>query len=117
MAPISPDSLKRGSASQSSDDETEEPMRKKIRLEEPQKHDQSEEPEQFLPQTPPPEEIFNQLPIHRSPLFNDDPEQLLTRSIVLALQNVGFEGAQPDALAAMLSEVDACKYSNSRIQF
>ena len=109
MAPISPDSLKRGSASQSSDDESGEPVRKKIRLEEPSHQAQSEEPDQFLPQTPPPEEAFNPLPIHKMPLFNDDPEQLLTRSIVLALQHVGFEGAQPDALAAMLSEVDACK--------
>jgi len=114
MAPISPDSLKRGSASQSSDDEAEEPMRKKIRLEEPQHNEQPEESGQFLPQTPPPEEVFNPLPIHKTPLFNDDPEQLLTRSIVLALQHVGFEGAQPEALAAMLSEVDACEYSKSR---
>ena len=85
-------------------------MRKKIKLEEPQQNEQPEEPEQFLPQTPPPEEVFNPLPIYKTPLFNDDPEQLLTRSIVLALQHVGFEGAQPEALAAMLSEVDTCEF-------
>lgn len=44
-------------------------------------------------------------------LFNDDPRQLLRRSVTLALEHVGFTGASAEALEALYSEVDMCEYS------
>ncbi|KAG9246880.1 hypothetical protein BJ878DRAFT_247085 [Calycina marina] len=107
MAPISPDSLKRGSAGQSSDDERNGPQRKKQRIETLEERAESPAPEPVLPATPPPEAAYTPLPIHHGTLFNDDPEALLRRSIALALKHVGFDGARPEALAAIVSEVDA----------
>ena len=124
MAPISPDSLKRSSASQSSDDEIEEPMRKRVRLDSGEKSDKVEhvehqqvdnlQTELTLPRTPPPEASEVVLEVNKNPLFNDDPQRLLERSVALVLQHVGFEAADSDALNALCSEVDACEYFSLR---
>lgn len=98
MAPISPSSST-GSLKRHSDDDTvDEHMSKKRRV------------EPTLPRTPPPEEPF----IHntmKDTLFDDDPRQLLSRSVALVLQHVGFDGATKEALEAFCSEVETCQYS------
>jgi transcription initiation factor TFIID subunit 8 len=43
-------------------------------------------------------------------LFDDDPRRLLLRAVALALEHVGFDGASPEAMEAMCSEVDTCQY-------
>jgi len=43
----------------------------------------------------------------QSRMFDDDPHQLLLRSIAMALEYVGFEAASPDALEAFFAEVDS----------
>ena len=65
--------------------------------------------EPTLPQTPPPEKPFN-LNYTKGPLFDDDPRQLLLRSVALILQHVGFEGASKEALEALCGEVETCQY-------
>ncbi|KAI1002785.1 hypothetical protein K3495_g5421 [Podosphaera aphanis] len=40
-------------------------------------------------------------------MFNDDPYQLLQRSVALALQHVGFSAATPNALVALCDEVES----------
>ncbi|KAH8599372.1 hypothetical protein B0O99DRAFT_504460 [Bisporella sp. PMI_857] len=102
MAPISPDSLKRGSASQSSDDEFEGPKKKRIRVNDTI----LDQYEQTLPQTPPPEDNMPTA-VSREPLFNDDPHQLLLRSVALALEHVGFDSAEPEALQSICEAVDS----------
>jgi len=59
--------------------------------------------EPSLPQTPPPEEDYAP-----PALFNDDPNQLLLRSIALALKHVGFDSAKPDAMEALRGQVESC---------
>jgi len=95
MAPISPDSLKRSTPSHSDDDITDEPQSKRRRV------------EPTPPQTPPVEEPpkYN---ISKDASFNDDPHQLLSRSVMLILEHVGFSGATSIALEALCAEVEAC---------
>jgi len=95
MDPISPDSLKRSSPSQSGDD-YDEPITKKRRLLEP-----------TLPHTPPPEEDYDS-PRPQERMFNDDPKHLLLRSIALALKHVGFDSAKPAAIEALASQAESC---------
>lgn len=61
--------------------------------------------ESLTPQTPPPDQAFVQN-ITTAHLFDDDPQQLLQRSVALALQHVGFDGASKEAMVAMCSEVE-----------
>jgi hypothetical protein len=42
------------------------------------------------------------------PIFNDEPTHLLERSIVLALEHIGFDGASKEALESFRGEVDSC---------
>jgi len=58
-----------------------------------------------MPATPPPEEYFD-AKAQNITMFDDDPHQLLSRSVALALEHVGFTGASPEALEAFCSEVD-----------
>lgn len=60
-----------------------------------------------FPETPPPEDpkIVN---VTESPMFNDDPIYLLQRSVALALQHVGFDGASKEALEALCAEAETC---------
>lgn len=95
MAPMS--SMKRSTPSQSDEGSPQEHINKKRRISD------------NLPVTPPPE-IAETTSVHRVTTFEDDPHQLLQRSIGLALQHVGFDGAKTDALEAMCSQVDACQY-------
>lgn len=107
MAPISPDSLKRFSPSQSDDDHVEPPAkRRRIDLIEP-----------TLPQTPPnePEEYVVPPQQDHEKSFNDDPKHLLLRSIALALQHVGFDSAKPEAMEAMCAQVESCGYPSLRL--
>ncbi len=63
-----------------------------------------------LPQTPPPEEVLK-ASVTTSTLFDDEPRQLLLRSVALALQHVGFASASPEALESLCAEVDECQSS------
>jgi transcription initiation factor TFIID subunit 8 len=103
MAPISPSSstgsLKRPSDSQSDDERMVEHTSKRRRV------------EPALPRTPPPEEesfVGNAI---KETLFDDDPRRLLSRSVALVLQHVGFDGATKEALEAFCAEVETCQYS------
>lgn len=58
-----------------------------------------------MPDTPPPDEQFDAR-AHNITMFDDDPHKLLSRSVALALEHVGFSGASPEALEAFCSEVD-----------
>lgn len=51
--------------------------------------------------------------IVRNPFFDDAPSQLLERSCALVLQKVGYDGATKNAMEALLSEVNTCKFSYS----
>lgn len=42
-------------------------------------------------------------------LYDEKPRQLLMRSVALALEHVGFDGATPEAIEAICSEADVCK--------
>ena len=95
MAPIS---LKRSTPSHSDDDNIDEPETKRRRFEE------------TMPQTPPPEEDPNPVSI-KGRMFDDDPHQLLVRSIALTLQHVGFAAATPESLEAMCAQVETCSFS------
>jgi len=97
MAPIS---LKRSTPSQSDDDCIDEPETKRRRFED------------ILPNTPPPEDDVG--PVFKNrPVFDDDPHQLLLRSIALTLEHVGFNAATPESLEAMCAEVKTCQcYKN-----
>ncbi len=46
--------------------------------------------------------------VKTTPKFDDDPHRLLLRSIALALEHVGFEGASPEALEAFCAEAETC---------
>ncbi|RDL39085.1 Uncharacterized protein BP5553_03425 [Venustampulla echinocandica] len=94
MIPLSPVSRKRSTPSPSDDDTTmDEPLSKKRCV------------EATLPRTPPPEEPLN-IHVDRTLFFDDDPKQLLSRSVAIALQHVGFDGATPEALEAFCGEVE-----------
>ncbi|EPE30663.1 hypothetical protein GLAREA_03630 [Glarea lozoyensis ATCC 20868] len=93
MSPISPISRKRSTPSQSDDEPAEEHVSKKIKL------------EPTLPRTPPPETAQKPLPT-RAPHYDDHPKLLLSRSIAIALKHVGFDGAEPLALEAMVAEAE-----------
>jgi transcription initiation factor TFIID subunit 8 len=73
----------------------EEPLNKRRRVEE------------TVPATPPPE-VFEKERLKMVTTFEDDPHQLLERTIALALQHVGFEGASKESMEAFCSEVDTC---------
>lgn len=104
MAPISPIDRKRASPSQSqSDSGFEEPSSKRHRTDSISASTQTVEKEP---------EIVKAL--HQSRMFNDDPHQLLLRSIALALEHVGFEAASPEALEAFCAEVES--YSTHFLQ-
>ncbi|PMD65987.1 uncharacterized protein K444DRAFT_486982, partial [Hyaloscypha bicolor E] len=90
MAPMS---LKRSTPSHSDDDSIDEPGMKRRRFEE------------TLPNTPPPEEDTSPIPSQRR-MFDDDPHQLLLRSVALTLEHVGFTAATPESLEAMCAEVE-----------
>jgi transcription initiation factor TFIID subunit 8 len=94
MAPLS---LKRPTPSHSDDDSIDELGTKRRRIEE------------TLPNTPPPEEDTSPIPSQRR-MFDDDPHQLLLRSIALALEHVGFTAATPESLEAMCAEVETCQF-------
>lgn len=82
----------------SDDGSPEEPASKKRRIEEP-----------TLPQTPPPEGvILLKANVTENPLFNDNPQELLQRSVAAILQHVGFSGATQEALEALCAQVDTC---------
>lgn len=108
MAPISPSSsnssppLKRSSPSYTEEDAMVEATSKRRRL------------ENIGPQTPPPDGPFIQHTT-ATPFFDDDPRLLLQRSVALALQHVGFDGASKEALVAMCSQVETCQYSHMYI--
>lgn len=89
--------MKRSTPSDSDEGSFEERVSKKRRISED------------LPVTPPPEYYVNDS-VNRVTTFEDDPRQLLERSIVLALQHIGFDSASKEALEAMCSQVDACQY-------
>ncbi len=95
MAPISP--MKRSSPPHSQDGSIEEHTSKRARL------------ENEFPVTPPPEEEEKwQRPVVKTTMFDDDPRQLLERSIALACNHVGFEAASKEAMEAFCAEVDTC---------
>jgi transcription initiation factor TFIID subunit 8 len=92
IAPIAPFSRKH---SQSDDDLADEPTSKRGCVESGQA------------QSPPLEE--DTVPsVPKTPLFDEIPRQLLLRSVVLALEHVGFTGAQDEALEAFCNEANAC---------
>lgn len=41
-------------------------------------------------------------------MFDDDPRQLLLRSIAIALQHVGFDGGTAEAMEGFVAEVETC---------
>lgn len=92
MAPMS---LKRTTPSHSDDGSPDEPESKRRRFDE------------FLPNTPPPEEELSRAP-SRKPIFDEDPYQLLLRSVALTLEHVGFTGASPESLEALCAEAETC---------
>lgn len=47
--------------------------------------------------------------VSRVSTFDDAVHKLLQRSCTLVLDHIGFDGASPEALEALCSEVDACK--------
>lgn len=101
MAPISPISRKRSTPSDSGS--PDEPASKKRCV------------ETILPHTPPPEEELRKTNVIQTPMFNDDPRELLSRSVAIILEHVGFSGASEEALEALCAQVDACQYQrNSR---
>jgi transcription initiation factor TFIID subunit 8 len=95
MAPTSPS--KRSTPSDSEDGPVEEPTSKRRRG------------ENDLPVTPPPED---EVKVNKPKVttFEDDPHQLLERSIALALQHVGFHAASKEAMQAFCSEVETCQF-------
>lgn len=98
MAPMSPINRKRASPSQSqSDSGFDEPSSKRQRTESIPASSQTIE--KATPVAPTPEQ---------SRMFDDDPHQLLLRSIALALEHVGFEAATPEALEAFCAQVESC---------
>lgn len=98
MAPISPISRKRSTPSDSDGGSPDGPASKKRRT------------EPILPQTPPPEENIHKAKVVQTPLFNDDPRELLLHSVAVILEHVGFSGASEEALEALCGQVDACQY-------
>lgn len=64
------------------------------------------EPE--MPHTPPSEEEFDMFRAEAPKMFDDDPHQLMLRSIALTLEHVGFSGATTEAMQAFCAEVDTC---------
>jgi transcription initiation factor TFIID subunit 8 len=98
MAPMSPINRKRASPSDSqSDSGFDEPSSKRQRTESVAASPQTIE-----------KDILATASLERSRMFDDDPHQLLLRSIALALEHVGFEAASPEALEAFCAEVDTC---------
>lgn len=102
MAPISPISRKRSTPSD--DGLSDAPISKRRRI----------EPD--MPHTPPPEENSNTQKPKIPPMFDDDPHTLLKRSVALALEHVGFAGAEAEALEAVCAEVDTCQYLLALLQ-
>jgi transcription initiation factor TFIID subunit 8 len=97
LATMAPISLKRSTPSLSDDGSIDEPETKRRRFEE------------TLPNTPPPEEELS-VGSSKRPLFDEDPHQLLLRSVALTLEHVGFTAASPESLEALCAEVDTCQF-------
>jgi transcription initiation factor TFIID subunit 8 len=95
MAPVSSISSKRSAPSDQDDDLAYEPQSKKRCV----------QPSQS--QTPQPEEISLPIFLDRE-RFDDKPRVLLSRSVALALEHVGFDGASRQALEAMCDKVETC---------
>jgi len=57
-----------------------------------------------LPQTPPPDDS-PKIDVSREPLFDDDVQKLLSRSVATILKHVGFDGATEEALEGVCSQV------------
>ncbi|KAL3425830.1 bromodomain associated protein [Phlyctema vagabunda] len=57
---------------------------------------------QTTPETP---AADDEAEVTESALFNQEPEQLLRRSVALALEHVGFDGATPEALESFCAHV------------
>lgn len=93
MAPISPISLKRKSASPSV--EEEERSSKKIRQASSTGQDAQED---FTPNG-----------AVNLDLFDEKPRQLLMRSVAITLEHVGFDAASPEAIEAICSQAEACR--------
>jgi transcription initiation factor TFIID subunit 8 len=93
MAPMS---LKRSTPSQSDDDSIDEPEMKRRRFNE------------SLPNTPPLEDNLSPIP-NKRPMFDEDPHQLLLRSVALTFEHVGFTAATPESLEAMCAEAETCQ--------
>lgn len=53
--------------------------------------------------------------LSRVKTFEDDPRELLERSIALALQHVGFQAASKEAMESFCAQVDTCQYFDSYI--
>ncbi|KAF7933967.1 uncharacterized protein EAE98_003676 [Botrytis deweyae] len=90
MVPVS----RKRSTPTSSDDDMEEPYRKRQRM------------SPVLPQTPPPELELSRPDKMESSLFDSDVRMLLRRTICQTLEHVGFDRATEEALEAMCAEVD-----------
>lgn len=57
------------------------------------------EPERFF---------YGEAKVVKTAFAVDEPQQLLMRSIALALDHVGFDAATPEAMEGLRAEVDAC---------
>ncbi|QSZ33376.1 hypothetical protein DSL72_002964 [Monilinia vaccinii-corymbosi] len=91
MVPVPP--CKR-STPNSSDDDMDEPHRKRQRV------------SPVLPQTPPPEQELCYTDTMESALFDSDVRTLLRKTICQTLAHVGFDRATEEALEAMCLEID-----------
>lgn len=98
MAPISPISRKRSTPSEN--DDVDDHIGKKRRLY-PTTH-----------YTPPSKDVRPQPHCAEGPFFDTAAQELLLRSVSLALEYVGFQGADPEALNALCNEADTCKYAD-----
>lgn len=94
MAPISPVSLKRSASP--SNDGVDEHTNNKIKTDEITR-----------PSTP----EFKNGSV-KEDLYDERPRLLLRRSVALALEHVGFDGAAPEAIEAICSEADVCASKN-----
>lgn len=105
MTPVKPSSPRKRLSPDDSDNSDNgrymEPPTKRMRM------------EPTMPKTPPPEEEIFDGGEEKKVFPDDDPHQLLLRSIVLALKHIGFDSATPAALEAICSQVDTCQNTAS----
>lgn len=93
MAPVPP--LKRSTPSDSEDGNVEVPAGKRRRIE-------ADVPFRLLLEDERKENLS------RVKTFEDDPHELLERSIALVLQHVGFQAASKEAMESFCAQVDTC---------